>query len=108
MKINRLYCHKCNKYTKCSSEGSSHLLHLFLSAFTFGIWLIIWPFVSSSSNQKWNCDVCGTSILISEVRKERWRKLGRDIYRMIKNTIKILIFLFVLSLALILFVLIFG
>jgi len=60
-------CPVCNKRVLilCKEKNINHILHLLLSVFTCGIWLIIWLLcaISNSTVQEdWYCSVCGTNL----------------------------------------------
>ncbi len=44
--------------TKFIRPATSHLLHLFLTICTGGLWVIVW-FISSFKMGGWKCDQCG-------------------------------------------------
>lgn len=56
MKMQRCTC--CNKATLHTVEGCNHVLHLLLTFFTGGLWLIPWIIVAICSG-KANCTECG-------------------------------------------------
>jgi hypothetical protein len=41
-------CHKCEKVAPHLGKKVNHVLHLLLSVFTLGFWLIIWLLVGNS------------------------------------------------------------
>lgn len=55
----QMFCKSCQKQVLVTKEKTSHLLHLILSALTFGFWLIVWLLVAISGT--WRCSVCGSS-----------------------------------------------
>ena len=55
-----LYCKNCGKNTLHIQPSTSHVLHLLLSVFTFGIWLIVWFFVAQNNNNQGVCTICQT------------------------------------------------
>ncbi|MGH7531008.1 MAG: hypothetical protein ACREMN_11550 [Gemmatimonadales bacterium] len=54
-----LNCKSCGKPTLHLVQRPNHILHLLLSVFTAGLWLIVWVLVSMGE-KKASCTVCGT------------------------------------------------
>ena len=55
------YCPSCRQMRMFIRERPNHILHLLLTVFTLGIWLLIWPVVSAAkASQRPCCSVCGT------------------------------------------------
>ena len=54
-----LKCKTCGKPTMHLVERPNHILHLLLTVFTFGLWLIVWLFMGMSE-KKATCAVCGS------------------------------------------------
>ena len=52
------FCATCSKHVMVRRKGTSHLLHLVLSVFTFGLWIIVWILVSVKFGG-WRCTQCG-------------------------------------------------
>lgn len=57
------YCRSCKKRNVVFRPGTSHLLHLFLSIITAGIWLIVW-LLSTIKVGGWRCSACGSRDVI--------------------------------------------
>lgn len=57
-KITQKHCKTCEKKVLAKKNGPNHILHLILSIFTAGIWLVIWLAVSLLQ-EPWRCSQCG-------------------------------------------------
>jgi len=56
------YCKTCGKQTLHTKETPNHILHLLLSVFTLGLWLLVWlALVLISSGKRPRCSVCGST-----------------------------------------------
>ena len=55
------HCRYCKKQVLVNRQGTNHLLHLFLTLFTGGLWLIIWILCSIKIGG-WRCSICGSVI----------------------------------------------
>jgi hypothetical protein len=72
------HCAECNKQTLHVSiytkERCNHLLHLFLSLLTSGLWIIMW-FVCAAcaedSSTKPQCTICGSTDTRTEYEKSQ-------------------------------------
>lgn len=53
------YCWNCKKRVAVYRRGTNHVVHLILSIFTCGLWLIIW-LLSSIKIGGWKCGECGS------------------------------------------------
>lgn len=53
------YCDDCNRNVMIRRQGTSHILHLFLSVITVGLWIPVW-LLSSVRFGGWRCIVCGS------------------------------------------------
>ncbi len=53
-----LNCRTCGKPTLHLVERPNHILHLLLSVFTAGLWLIVWV-LRGMSEKRATCTVCG-------------------------------------------------
>ncbi len=53
------YCRRCKKMTMHVQPSTSHVLHLLLSIFTFGIWLIVWVLAAVANSSQKACTACG-------------------------------------------------
>lgn len=51
------YCKDCEKRIRAERKGTKHILHLILTIFTAGLWLIIW-IGSSIKFGGWSCPSC--------------------------------------------------
>lgn len=60
------FCQQCNGQRVVFRKGTNHILHLLLSVFTLGLWLIVWIGVTVKFGG-WRCSVCG-SARVSSVR----------------------------------------
>jgi hypothetical protein len=58
------YCEACGKNVLAVREGPNHVLHLILSIFTFGAWIIVW-FLMSIRIGGWRCSQCGEQISVN-------------------------------------------
>jgi len=61
------FCKVCNKQVMVRRRGTNHILHLLLTIFTAGFWLIIWILCSIKIGG-WRCTQCGS-------------KAGRDLLK---------------------------
>lgn len=58
-------CAKCERKTIQIGPSTSHVLHLFLSLITFGIWLIVWLSIIFKNHWAFSeCTECGTQTTI--------------------------------------------
>lgn len=57
----QLGCARCQAVTPHNVESANHALHLLLSVFTLGLWLIVWIFAVAGSGKTGTCVRCGTS-----------------------------------------------
>lgn len=57
-KIANGYCETCGR-VKVVCKTPNHILHLFLTIFTGGLWLIIW-FILIDISKQYRCDKCGS------------------------------------------------
>ena len=55
----QVFCKKCNEITPANTKRVNHILHLLLSVFTGGLWLIVWAFLIIFSSNKATCIICG-------------------------------------------------
>lgn len=55
------YCDHCNEYIAVQRKNISHLLHLFLSLITGGLWIIIWcrKYIQAG---RYHCPKCGSPV----------------------------------------------
>ena len=53
------YCPQCGRQVLAKQETPSHILHLLLTIFTGGLWIIVWIAVSVR-DRPWRCSQCGT------------------------------------------------
>jgi len=54
------YCKDCQAKRVLTRPGTNHILHLLLSIFTAGLWLIIWLGVGIKMGG-WSCGTCGST-----------------------------------------------
>lgn len=67
----RRYCPHDQKYVLAMREKPNHILHLLLSVITFGVWIIVWFFVTlGAAYRSYRCPQCGS-------RTKRWKWLAR-------------------------------
>lgn len=52
-------CKACGKPTLHVQPGTSHVLHLLLAVFSFGLWLPVWILVTLNNPTKAQCTICG-------------------------------------------------
>ena len=52
-------CKSCKKMTQHTQPSTSHLLHLVLSIFTVGVWIIMWIIIAASNSSAAQCTECG-------------------------------------------------
>jgi len=60
MKYKRAFCKLCDKNVKAEAKETSHILHLFLTVITGGIWSIMWLMCAMSNT--WYCSECGSKV----------------------------------------------
>lgn len=53
------HCKRCGKATIHISHSTSHLLHLFLSVMTFGVWMLVWLLMAMGHGAESRCTECG-------------------------------------------------
>jgi hypothetical protein len=53
------YCGSCKGMKMHFQPSTSHVLHLLLSIFTFGIWIIAWALIAAKNASQKTCSVCG-------------------------------------------------
>ena len=63
------YCKHCAAERKLERKGTNHILHLLLSIVTFGLWLIVWLFISRLRFGGWVCSQCGSEDVTTSVPK---------------------------------------
>lgn len=54
------FCQECGKYTLVKRKGVSHILHLLLSIFTIGFWVLVWIALALLNIGGWRCQTCGS------------------------------------------------
>lgn len=95
------YCPECDAVVTAEPRPVSHLLHLFLTLVTGGLWLIVWIAVTLSPAA--NCHECGTEVASTKMAYAagRWWQLARwTIYALILGPVGLVI-LYVLILGLV-------
>jgi len=55
------YCKRCEKHVLAQKKTANHILHLLLSIFTAGLWIIMWILVGIRIGG-WRCSQCGLKI----------------------------------------------
>lgn len=53
------YCQVCKRSTQHIRPSVSHILHLFLTIITAGIWLIVWLIAFFNAKSQSQCTQCG-------------------------------------------------
>lgn len=56
------YCQVCEKRVPVSRPRANHILHFFLSLFTFGLWVLVWLGLSIKFGG-WRCVKCGSKAI---------------------------------------------
>ncbi len=57
------YCQDCKQNVLAEKTKTNHILHLLLTIFTGGIWVIIWILATVASKVKaWKCSHCGRDV----------------------------------------------
>jgi len=56
------YCNHCKKDVMATGTSPNHLLHFFLTIFTFGLWIIVWILVSVGKIGGYRCTECGSKV----------------------------------------------
>lgn len=52
------FCKNCDKQVMITRKGTSHILHVFLSLITAGLWIPIWILCAIKIGG-WRCSQCG-------------------------------------------------
>ncbi len=53
------FCGVCASQRKVERQGPNHILHLLLTVFTGGLWVIFWILLSIQPGA-WRCSQCGS------------------------------------------------
>jgi hypothetical protein len=53
------FCKRCDKQVVVFRKGTNHILHLLLTIFTAGLWLLVWIGVGIKFGG-WRCTQCGS------------------------------------------------
>lgn len=53
------FCHHCERKVMATAETPNHVLHLLLTLFTMGLWVIPWIIIAASTGA-YRCTKCGT------------------------------------------------
>lgn len=64
------FCHLCLRQTLHTAPGINHILHLFLTIFTGGLWAIVWS-MQTLIPSRFCCSQCGAVYSWSRSRKAR-------------------------------------
>ena len=56
------YCRHCNKNVMTQKNTPNHLLHLILSVFTLGLWVIVWLLLILGHIGGSRCTECGHKV----------------------------------------------
>lgn len=56
------YCDHCQRHVLGRRNGINHILHLLISLFTCGLWVIPWFFASMTFKAQFACPNCGGGI----------------------------------------------
>lgn len=62
MKQTGRYCPMCERNTMAVGATPNHLLHFFLSLFTFGFWVPVWVLVAVGRIGGYRCGKCGSRV----------------------------------------------
>lgn len=71
------YCQGCEQQVLIRRKGINHLLHLLLSVFTAGIWLVVW-ILTGLLRQPWLCSSCGRKVRKGERREPSYTGGSRN------------------------------
>ena len=55
------WCKTCGRQVMIRRKGTNHILHLLLTIFTAGLWIIVWILVSIKIGG-WRCTSCGRRV----------------------------------------------
>lgn len=58
--ISSRYCSRCRMHVAALRGAPNHVLHLIVTLFTCGVWVIPWIFFSM--NQGYHCPQCGKTL----------------------------------------------
>jgi hypothetical protein len=62
-KFKRMYCKDCETIVKAeNTKEISHMLHIFLTIITGGLWIVVYGFILGSG-PKYTCSSCGSKRL---------------------------------------------
>ena len=56
------YCANCKKQVMTQKNAPNHILHLLLTVFTAGIWLIVWILLIAGHIGGSRCTECGQKV----------------------------------------------
>ena len=56
------FYHHCNKNVMATGTKPNHVLHFFLTLFTFGLWGIVWILVAAGKMGGFRCTKCGSKV----------------------------------------------
>lgn len=72
----RRYCYEEDRMVLAEKETPNHVLHLLLSVFTAGVWIIVWIILSiGASFNSYKCPHCGD---VTDRKPPRgWKPRGR-------------------------------
>ena len=56
------FCAHCQKNVMATGTTPNHVLHLFLSLITAGLWILVWILVGLASIGGWRCTQCGSKV----------------------------------------------
>jgi hypothetical protein len=59
----QLQCAGCEAVMPHTQPAPNHILHLLLTIFTAGLWLIVWIIIAMSGGGKATCSKCGNKRL---------------------------------------------
>ncbi len=69
------YCQYCKQKRPFDKEGVSHILHLLLTIFTCGLWIIMWIFIVIMNElANYRCRECGTKYSTIVQMKNKFQK----------------------------------
>lgn len=63
------FCLYCQKMVLAQRKTPNHILHLLLSIFTSGLWLIVWILLIITKGS-WRCCHCGNKVKHNSIPKK--------------------------------------
>ena len=97
-----VYCKNCKKSTVQVKQRANHILHLLLSVFTVGIWLIVWFFIALFTSDTPTCTICGNVFKNNSNRQNKKKEIDNKNYELkTKKLSKLKIFFIVIGVLLV-------